>query len=240
MMATFLFMSLMVCRLLILRRGPVFLQCCALCGGISRPIFWPIYFPHFALRTKASGTLRAAAPWIFSGLSALSAAIRRIPRALSNGRAALRNVKQPCEQEIAQKEAAAEQGNEDLDFAVRHSKRLAADLRALRPALDALVAISRSAIENAPLSSLWPMLRDVLRPMAAPTRPRASHGLERSSRYAWRSDATCGSLTGDDALKVIEDVILSTRVPAWPGSASRLFMSAPCTERWVSASRPCA
>jgi len=117
------------------------------------------------------------------------------------------------QQEISQKEAAAKQGDEDLDFTVRHSKRRVDDLRALRPALDALVTISRSAIKKAPLSLLWPMLRDFFdKWLLHPGHVR--HTALNDRLEILLSDTTCGSLTGDDALKVIEDVILSTRVPA--------------------------
>ena len=116
------------------------------------------------------------------------------------------------DQEIARKETGAGQGNEDLDFTVRHNKRLAADLRALRPALDALVAISRLVIGNAPLSALWPALRTFFEQwLLQPGHVRHTVLNDRLDMLA--TDATCGALTGDDALKVIEDAILSTRVP---------------------------
>ena len=56
---------------------------------ISQPTYWLIYFPLFASQTRPSGTFRAGLPWIFSGLSGLSAATPPGPRALSNGRVAL-------------------------------------------------------------------------------------------------------------------------------------------------------
>ncbi len=116
------------------------------------------------------------------------------------------------EKQILETEDAADKGNEDLDFNVRHLKRLVVDLRALRPALDTLVTISRSVIRNTPLSSLWPMLQDffdqwLLQP------GEAGHGILNGRLSAMALDVACGSLAGDDALKVIEDVILSTRVP---------------------------
>jgi RecB family exonuclease len=115
------------------------------------------------------------------------------------------------EKQILESEAAANKGNEDLDFTVRRNKRLLADLSALRPALDALVTISGSAIQNAALSSLWPMLREffdqwLLQPGAV------RHTVLNDRLDILASDATCGSLAGDNALKAIEDVILSTRI----------------------------
>jgi hypothetical protein len=119
------------------------------------------------------------------------------------------------EQEILQKEAAANQANqanEDLDLTVRRSKRLAADLRAVRPALDALVVVARSIVENTTLSALWPMLRDFLKQwLLQPGNVRHTVLNDCLDRLA--ADAACGSLAGDDALKVIEDVIVSCRIP---------------------------
>jgi hypothetical protein len=116
------------------------------------------------------------------------------------------------ENQIQEKEAAANQGDEDLDFSVRHSKRRVADLRALRPALNALVTISRSATETELLCSLWPMLQEffdqwLLQPSGV------SHVVLNDRLDILASDTTCGSLAGDDALKVIEDVIVSARIP---------------------------
>ena len=117
------------------------------------------------------------------------------------------------EKQLLQMEVAAENaGNEELDISVRHIKRLVADLRALRPALDALVGVSRGAVENVSLSSLWPMLREFFEQwLLQPGDVRHAVLDDRLSNLA--SDIACGSLAGDDALKVIEDVILSTRVP---------------------------
>jgi PD-(D/E)XK nuclease superfamily len=116
------------------------------------------------------------------------------------------------EKQILDAEAAADKGNEDLDFSLRHLKRLVADIRALRPALDTLVTISRSVIQNTPLSSLWSTLREFFNQwLLQPGDVR--HVILDDRLSAMASDVTCGSLAGDDALKVIEDVILSTRVP---------------------------
>ena len=115
------------------------------------------------------------------------------------------------EQEILQKETAANQGNEDLDLSIPRSKRLAADLRAVRPALDALVVVARSTVENTPLSALWPILRDFFEQwLLQPGNVRHTVLNDCLDRLA--ADAACGSLAGDDALKAIEGVIVSCRV----------------------------
>lgn len=93
-------------------------------------------------------------------------------------------------------------------------ERLLVDLRAIRPALDALVDLARLAVEGANLSTLWPRLfgffdERLLQPGDGP----GVHVIlnERLGRMA--SDAQCGTLAGEDALRIIEEVITSTRVP---------------------------
>ncbi|HXG51502.1 MAG TPA: PD-(D/E)XK nuclease family protein [candidate division Zixibacteria bacterium] len=126
-----------------------------------------------------------------------------------SGRAAKRETE--LEKEIAEAEFRAKRGDEEVEFALPRNKRLLADLRALRPALDALIEISRSAIRGAPLSSLWPMLREfferwLLQPGAA------SHAALGDRLDALARDEACRSVASDDALKVIEDAILGERV----------------------------
>jgi RecB family exonuclease len=111
---------------------------------------------------------------------------------------------------IAVSEAAAK-ANGEIDFAIRRRKRLFADLKGVAPALSALIEISRSVLQNAPLSSLWPMLQEFFeRWLLQPGDVRHSVLSDRLESLA--TDSVCGSLSADDALKVIEDVILATRV----------------------------
>ena len=93
-------------------------------------------------------------------------------------------------------------------------ERLLTDLRAIRPALDALVGLARLAVEGTSLTMLWPRLFGffdewLLQPGAGP----GVHIIlnERLDRMA--SDAQCGTLAGEDALRIVEEVITSTRVP---------------------------
>jgi len=95
----------------------------------------------------------------------------------------------------------------------RDIERLLADLRAVRPALDALVSIARHTVGRAPLATLWPALRSFLGQWL----PGADAGAgvdivldERLDKLA--SDRACGSVAGEDALRVIEDAISTTRV----------------------------
>jgi len=105
---------------------------------------------------------------------------------------------------------------DDTDYArgLKNLERRLTDLRRVRPALDALVNLVRSAVQNAPLSSLWPALRTffdewLLQPGEG---PRVQVALD-DQLGKIGVDSACGSLAGDDALKVIEQVILSTRIP---------------------------
>lgn len=96
----------------------------------------------------------------------------------------------------------------------RKLERGLADLRAARPALDALVEIASSVIGSASLSVLWPSLRTFLdERLLQPRHDPQVHILldERLSEMAL--DSVCGSLAGDDALAVVEQTILSVRVP---------------------------
>jgi len=93
-------------------------------------------------------------------------------------------------------------------------ERLLTDLRGIRPALDALVDVSRHVVNGAKLVTLWPVLCGffnewLLQPGEG---PRAHVVLdERLSGMA--SDSACGSLAGEDALRIVEETIATTRVP---------------------------
>jgi RecB family exonuclease len=96
----------------------------------------------------------------------------------------------------------------------RDLERLIQDLRAVRPAIEALVDVARLVIYRAPLSRVWPALRGflddwLLQPGAG---PRADALLdERLTPMA--SDGVCGSLGGDEALVLVQAAIRSLRVP---------------------------
>jgi len=112
--------------------------------------------------------------------------------------------------------AQAETGGEaSPDRRTRDLERLAADLGAVRPALDALVAIARGALESTSLSTLWPLLRAFLDEwlLQPPDGPRVHLMLDEPLGNL-AADGTCGSLAGDDTLRIVEDDILAARVPA--------------------------
>src|SRR5262249_12676392 len=85
----------------------------------------------------------------------------------------------------------------------RALERWTRDVGAVRPAIAALVDVARLVIDGAPLSRVWPALRAffddwLLQPGAGPRVDVLLH--ERLNRMA--SDGVCGSLGGDEALRL--------------------------------------
>ncbi len=94
----------------------------------------------------------------------------------------------------------------------RDLERLLADLRATRPAIEALVQVSRLVVAGAPLADLWPALRSFLADwLLQPGQgPRVQALLDESLATAASS---CGALASNDALRVVEEAIGATRLP---------------------------
>jgi hypothetical protein len=95
----------------------------------------------------------------------------------------------------------------------RDLERLLADLRAVRPALEGLVAVARLVVDQAPLREIWPALRTFAREwlLEPGEGPRAEALLdERLAILA--ADMACGALAGVDALRLIEDVTTAIRL----------------------------
>jgi hypothetical protein len=118
-----------------------------------------------------------------------------------------------AEQLQAARAAAGDPEQSGLARKARDLERLLADLRAVRPALEALVEVARLVAERAPLAQIWPALRIfasewLLEPGEG---PRAEALLD-EKLAALAADATCGTLAGSDALRVIEDVVSSIRL----------------------------
>jgi hypothetical protein len=97
----------------------------------------------------------------------------------------------------------------------REIERQLTDLRAIRPALDALVGVAQLAVAGASLATLWPALRSFLeRWLLQPGKgPRVQAILdERLARTV--GDSASGALDGDDALRLVEEAVVAARVPA--------------------------
>jgi RecB family exonuclease len=97
---------------------------------------------------------------------------------------------------------------------VQDVERLLSDLRAARPALEALVEVARYVLQGARLDALWPALRCLLQNWCLqPGAGARAESLLDERLSVMASEPTCGSLTRDDALRTIEETITSARVP---------------------------
>lgn len=112
------------------------------------------------------------------------------------------------------REAAGDPEQAGLARRARDLERLLQDLGAIRPALLALVDVARLAIAGASLAELWPTLRDFLGQwLLQPGQGARVHALLDELLVEIVADGACGGLTGDDALRVLEEVVRSTRLP---------------------------
>lgn len=96
----------------------------------------------------------------------------------------------------------------------RDIEGLLGHLRAVRPAIEALVDVARLVVEGAPLGTVWPALRGFLKEwLLAPGEDAPIHALVGAILERACADQVCASLAGEDALRVIEEALLSLRVP---------------------------
>ena len=121
--------------------------------------------------------------------------------------------------ELAKQLALAKPDEEDGDGAsfgrrTWDNERLLQDLVGIAPALDALVGLARQSIDRKTFAELWPSFRLFLKDwLLQPAEGPRLHDLLDARLAKLASDSACGSLTGDDALRVIEETINSLRVP---------------------------
>jgi RecB family exonuclease len=96
---------------------------------------------------------------------------------------------------------------------VRDLERLLGDLVATRPAIDALVRVARLLVADASLEVLWPELRNFMAEwLLQPGEGARVHVLLDEQLRGMATNAACTTLTGDDALRLVEDALLSTRI----------------------------
>lgn len=94
-------------------------------------------------------------------------------------------------------------------------ERALRDVRAARPALDALVDVARLALGGAAMAMLWPALRAFLeRWLLQPGEGPRVHAVLDDRLAGLAGDAAGGAVTGSEALRLIEEAIASSRVPA--------------------------
>jgi RecB family exonuclease len=112
------------------------------------------------------------------------------------------------------REAADDPEQAGLARKARDLERLLRDLRAIRPALDALVDLARHMVAEAPLARLWLPLRQFLEEwlLQPGSGPRADALLDAAVSSA-AEEATCGSLSGEEAFRLIEDMLGQIRLP---------------------------
>jgi RecB family exonuclease len=112
------------------------------------------------------------------------------------------------------REAADDPERAGLARRARDLERLLDHLRAIRPALDALVELAKLVVAQAPLAQLWPPLRQFLEEwlLQPGSGPRA-HALLEDALASATADPTCGGLVGEEALRLIEDMLDGIRLP---------------------------
>src|SRR5439155_15537351 len=83
-----------------------------------------------------------------------------------------------------------------------------------RPALSALVGVARLILDGQPLRDLWPAVRDFLAAwLLEPGAGARVHDLLDRPLAAATGDGACATLSGDDALRFVENTLLGLRLP---------------------------
>lgn len=101
-----------------------------------------------------------------------------------------------------------------LDEPAWRIERALRDVRAARPALDALVDVARLALGGATMATLWPALRAFLeRWLLQPGEGPRVHAVLDDRLAVLAADAAGGAMSGGEALKLIEEVLVASRVP---------------------------
>ena len=110
--------------------------------------------------------------------------------------------------------AHARTGGDSAAREVRQLERLLRNLRAVRPALDALVEVAGALVGGAPLAALWERISGFLDRLRLPP----PEGAALRARLAESLAPVCAgspgkALSGPDALEVLRDHLLSLRLP---------------------------
>ncbi|MFQ5665432.1 MAG: PD-(D/E)XK nuclease family protein [Candidatus Binatia bacterium] len=114
---------------------------------------------------------------------------------------------------IRAREAAGDQEQAGLARNARDLERLLADLRAIRPALDRLVAVASLVVNRLSLPAIWRGLRAFLEEWlpSLGEEPHVAVLLDEALRPVC-DDPTCSVLAGVDALEVIDETLRALRV----------------------------
>jgi hypothetical protein len=93
-------------------------------------------------------------------------------------------------------------------------ERVLRDLRAIRPALEALVGVARHVVDGASLADVWPALRELLTKwLLQPGAGARVQVLLDGALQPLVNDAACAAVTGPEALRVIEEALVGLRAP---------------------------
>jgi len=96
----------------------------------------------------------------------------------------------------------------------RDLERLLADLRAIRPALEAMVDVARRVAGAEPLAGLWPCLRTFLEEwMLQPGSGPRAHALLDEALGSTATDPVSGRVSGEEALRLVEEAAETIRLP---------------------------
>ena len=118
---------------------------------------------------------------------------------------------------IGELEAALERARLDDDSGAREEWRLERtlrNLRAIRPALDALVDVARAIVGMTPLAGIWGALSGFLKERLLLPGEGAAVPARLAESLASACTGALGSeLSGQDALAVVQDHLLSLRIP---------------------------
>jgi RecB family exonuclease len=88
------------------------------------------------------------------------------------------------------------------------------DLGLIRPALEALVGVARYVVDGASIADVWPALRDFLaRWLLQPGAGARVQVLLDAALGPLVTDAACAAVAGAEALRMIEETLVSLRVP---------------------------
>ncbi len=119
-------------------------------------------------------------------------------------------------EEQLEKASEAEGDEEQAGMArrARDLERLLRDLRAIRPALNALVEVARVVLANEPLAEVWRVLCEFLETwLLAPGQGLQVPSLLGDALRVASADAGCRGLRGHEALEFVEERLRSLRVP---------------------------
>jgi RecB family exonuclease len=100
-----------------------------------------------------------------------------------------------------------------LARSARDFERLLKNLRAARPALSALVAVAQLVLDGRPMRDLWPALREFLAGwLLEPGTGARIHALLDRELSGATGDGAFDTLTGDDALLLVEETLIGLRL----------------------------